>query len=58
MAGSILPLAVNIPKMHNKNVGLEVPGTAPDAVSEDPIVREKRSRELRFADPTLIGKEF
>lgn len=58
LAGSILPLAVNIPKMHNKNVGLEVPGTAPDAVSEDPIVREKRSRELRFADPTLIGKEF
>jgi hypothetical protein len=64
LAGTFLPLAVNIPKMHNKSVGLEVPslqgrpGTAPDAVSEDPIVREKRSRELRFADPTLIGKEF
>ena len=64
LAGNFLPLAVNMPTIHNKSVGLEVPGlqarpgTAPDAVSEDPIVREKRSRELRFADPTLIGKEF
>ncbi|KAG9203242.1 hypothetical protein G6514_003161 [Epicoccum nigrum] len=65
LAGKVLPLAVNMPKLTtNKSVGLEVPGlqarpgTAPDAVSEDPIVREKRSRELRFADPTLIGKDF
>ncbi|KAF3006703.1 hypothetical protein E8E13_009091 [Curvularia kusanoi] len=58
---------VNIPPMYNKSVvpGLDVPrahharpGTAPDDVSSDPIVREKRSRELRFADPALIGREF
>lgn len=51
--------------MDYKEVGLPVPRvfdsgkTATDEeVSGDPAVREKRSRELRFADPALIGKRF
>lgn len=50
--------------MYNKRVGLDVPQVHgnPDLeqedMSSDPVVREKRSRELRFADPALVGKEF
>lgn len=64
LAGNGLPLTVKIPHMYNKSVGLDVPRVhgRPDPthedVSSDPVVREKRSRELRFADPALIGKEF
>lgn len=64
LAGNGLPLTVNIPHMYKKSVGLDVPRVhgRPDPghedMSSDPVVREKRSRELRFADPTLIGKDF
>lgn len=64
LAGNGLPLTVNIPHMHKKSVGLDVPrvhgrpNPAHEDVSSDPVVREKRSRELRFADPALIGKDF
>ncbi|KAJ4359100.1 hypothetical protein N0V95_002494 [Ascochyta clinopodiicola] len=64
LASNGLPLTVKIPHMYNKSVGLTVPrshgdpGSANEDVSSDPVVREKRSRELRFADPALIGKEF
>jgi hypothetical protein len=64
LAGNGLPLTVNIPHMHKKSVGLDVPKVnermvpAHEDVSSDPVVREKRSRELRFADPSLIGKAF
>ena len=64
LAGNGLPLTVKIPHMYNKSVGLDVPRVhcrpdpAHEDVSSDPVVREKRSRELRFADPALIGKEF
>jgi hypothetical protein len=64
-AGNGLSLTVAIPHMHKKSVGLEVPNVhgSPDPnntdnVSTDPMVREKRSREMRFADPKLIGKDF
>ena len=64
LVGNGLPLTVNIPHMHRKSVGLDVPRVnerlvpAHEDVSNDPVVREKRSRELRFADPSLIGKDF
>ncbi|KAF1363188.1 hypothetical protein EJ07DRAFT_173897 [Lizonia empirigonia] len=64
LAGTGLPLAVKIPQMYNKRVGLDVPRVhgnpdlAQEDMSSDPVVREKRSRELRFADPALVGKEF
>lgn len=64
LAGSGLPLTVRIPHRYSKSVGLDVPRVhdrpdpAHDVLSSDPIVREKRSRELRFADPAHIGKEF
>ncbi|UPX15333.1 uncharacterized protein EKO05_0005782 [Ascochyta rabiei] len=64
LAGNGLPLTAKIPRMYNKSVGLDVPrvhgnaGSAHEDMSSDPVVREKRSRELRFADPALIGKEF
>lgn len=57
LAGNGLSLTVDIPRMYKKPVGLDVPKTYED-MSSDPVVREKRSRELRFADPALIGKEF
>lgn len=64
LAGNGLPLTVKIPHRYSKSVGLDVPrvhgrsGPAHEELSSDPVVREKRSRELRFADPALIGKEF
>ncbi|KAF1930099.1 uncharacterized protein M421DRAFT_3853 [Didymella exigua CBS 183.55] len=64
LAGNGLPLTVKIPHRYSKSVGLDVPRAhvrpdpAHEELSRDPIVREKRSRELRFADPALIGKEF
>ncbi|KAJ8109216.1 hypothetical protein OPT61_g7621 [Boeremia exigua] len=64
LAGNGLPLTVNIPHMYKKSVGLDVPkvhgrpNPEHEDMSNDPVVREKRSRELRFADPALIGKEF
>ena len=64
LAGNGLPLTVTIPHRYNKSIGLEVPkmhcssGLENEFQSSDPAVREKRSGELRFADPALIGKEF
>jgi hypothetical protein len=64
LAGNGLPLTVKIPHRYSKSVGLDVPrvhgrpNPAHEELSSDPVVREKRSRELRFADPALIGKEF
>lgn len=64
LAGDGLALTIKIPHRYSKSVGLDVPRaharTEPthDGMSSDPVVREKRSRELRFADPALVGKEF
>lgn len=64
LAGTGLPLTVRIPHRYGKSVGLDVPkmqgrrDPAQEEVSSDPVVREKRSRELRFAHPALIGKDF
>jgi hypothetical protein len=64
LAGNGLPLTVRIPHRYSKSVGLDVPkmhgrpGLAHEELSSDPVVREKRSRELRFANPALIGKDF
>ncbi|KAF3051755.1 hypothetical protein E8E11_009576 [Didymella keratinophila] len=64
LAGNGLPLTVRIPHRYSKSVGLDVPkmhgrpDPAHEDLSSDPVVREKRSRELRFADPALIGKDF
>ena len=55
----IRPLNVDIPVRASKTVNLEVPGVKPeDEVSTDPVIRQKRSAELVFADPTLVGKSF
>jgi hypothetical protein len=55
----VRPLNVDIPARASKTVNLEVPGVKPeDEVSNDPVIRQKRSAELVFADPTLVGKSF
>lgn len=64
LEGNGLPLTVKIPHRYGKSVGLDVPkmhgrpNPAHEELSSDPVVREKRSRELRFANPALIGKDF
>jgi hypothetical protein len=55
----VRPLNVDIPVRASKAVNLAVPGVkSEEEVSTDPVIRQKRSAEMMFADPTLVGKPF
>jgi hypothetical protein len=69
LSGHGLPLTIKSSSdekdKHNPGLGLEVPSMSSvygsptiDEYSDDPRVRLKRSNELLFADPKLVGRSF